>query len=436
MNSYTEFRDSGIEWIGEIPSSWDVQKVKHCCHVTLGKMLTPNDKGGMSKGPYLRSQNVQDGGLDLKDVNEMWFSNREITSLGLATNDLLVTEGGQVGRTALWNGSIKPCYFQNSLIRIRTFNGDQKFFLYLFQTWFHKGYFDSVVNRVSIPHLTKEKLSEIRVLCPGLEEQKKISRYLDRKTYLIDSLIEKISLKIELLKEQRTSLINQCVTKGLDPDIGMRDSGVGWIGTVPSHWELIKLKYIVSCNTEVLANKTDPNYEFTYIEISDVDYFEGISYKKNRIAFSDSPSRARRVLRKGDVIISTVRTYLRAIGLINRHDDLIGSTGFCVLRSSKKISEGYLSYAVRSEWFISDVVSNSDGVSYPAINPSDLVDLKITLPPQGEQILISNYLDKKTSQIDSLIGKEAKRIELLKEYRQSLISNVVTGKVRVMKEMI
>ena len=176
MNRYPEYKNSGVEWIGKIPIHWEEKKVKHCCCVTLGKMLTPEDKGEMSKGSYLRSQNVQDGSLDLSEVKEMWFSDKEASSLELKTNDLLVNEGGQVGRSALWDGSIKPCYFQNSLNRVRPFNGNQKFFLYLFQSYFHKGYFDSVVDRVSIPHLTKEKLLEIKVLYPSLDEQKIISK--------------------------------------------------------------------------------------------------------------------------------------------------------------------------------------------------------------------------------------------------------------------
>ena len=207
-----EMKDSGVEWIDKIPAHWEEKKVKHCCHVTLGKMLTPEDKGGMFKSSYLRSQNVQDGWLDLNDVKEMWFSDQEASLLELETNDLLVNEGGQVGRSALWDGSIKPCYFQNSLNRVRPFNGDQFFFLYLFQSYFHKGYFDSIVDRVSIPHLTKEKLLEIKILCPSLKEQKIISKHLDKKTSQIDSLIEKETRRIELLKEYRQSLISNVVT--------------------------------------------------------------------------------------------------------------------------------------------------------------------------------------------------------------------------------
>ena len=215
-----------------------------------------------------------------------------------------------------------------------------------------------------------------------------------------------------------------------------QDSGIEWIGEIPSHWDCKKLKYLVTYNTETLDENTDPNYEFHYVEIGDVDYLDGVSISQ-KINFSGSPSRARRIVKTKDVIISTVRTYLRAIGVVPEVDDVICSTGFCVLRDrSGYLDQDFLSFTVKSEWFISEVIGNSYGVSYPAINSSELVELKITLPPLDEQKLISYHLDKKTSQIDSLINKIEKKIELLKEYRQSLISSAVTGKLRITEEMI
>ena len=205
-----------------------------------------------------------------------------------------------------------------------------------------------------------------------------------------------------------------------------KETGFEWISEIPKHWEIKKLKHLVSYNTETLSENTDPDYRFHYIEIGDVDYIEGVSIN-GKITFNSSPSRARRVVKTKDVVVSTVRTYLRAIGVIPELDDVVCSTGFCVLRDrTGLLDQDFLSYSVRSEWFISKVISNSYGVSYPAINSSELVEVKIVLPPLHEQKLISRYLDKKAGQIDSLIEKIQKKIKLLKEQRTSLINQCVT----------
>ena len=428
MNRYLEYVSSESYWFDEVPSHWEKTRNKF---IFYSDKSTVGDKWG-----EFDLLTMGKGGVRLRDMDGRGkfpesFENYQIVK----PNQLIfcLFDMDETPRTVGFSnlpGMITSAYDVFSCKN----NVNPKFVNYFYQS------IDDVKGlRPYYTGLRKvvrpDAFMAIPIYIPPINEQNLISNYLDKKISQIDSLIEKIEQKIELLKEQRTSLINQCVTKGLDPDVEMKDSGVEWIGEMLNHWELKKLKYIVSYNTEALTDKTDPNYEFTYIEISDVDYIDGISYR-NKTVFSDSPSRARRVLRKGDVVISTVRTYLRAVGLIDCEDNLIGSTGFCVLRNSKKVSGKYLSYAVRSEWFISDVISNSDGVSYPAINSSDLVNLKVTLPPLNEQIEIENILDAEIERSDDLISKETKRIELLKEYRQSLISNVVTGKMRITEEMI
>ena len=206
----------------------------------------------------------------------------------------------------------------------------------------------------------------------------------------------------------------------------MKGSSVEWIDKIPKLWKVKKLKHLVSYNDDTLGANTNPDYEFHYIEISDVDYIDGIKINE-KIRFEDSPSRARRVVRPHDVIVSTVRTYLRAIGVFPDIKDGVCSTGFCVLRGNiEELDQEFLSYSVRSEWFISEVIGNSYGVSYPAINSSELVELKIAVPPKEEQKLISRYLGKKTEQIDSLIEKIQKKIKFLKEQRTSLINQCVT----------
>ncbi len=432
MNRYPNYTGTGIEWIGEIPLGWKCIKLKY---ITTPKrelsedgtetLLSVTEDNGIVPRSQIRSNEDH---LSRSDDLRGYLKVQE----GDLVNNIMLVWKRALG-VSKYDGIVSPAY---SVFAFKK-GMNSNYFHYLLRSdeyiaEFRRNSTGIVDSRL---RLYDDSFGRVFSHVPPLQEQILISNYLNKKTSQIDSLIEKIQQKIELLKEQRTSLINQCVTKGLNPDVEMKDSGVEWIGEIPKHWELKKLKYIVSYNTETLTDKTDPSYEFTYVEIGDVDYIDGISYK-SKIAFLDSPSRARRVLRNGDVIISTVRTYLRAIGLIDREDDLIGSTGFCVLRSSKEVSSKYLSYAVRSEWFISDVISNSEGVSYPAINSSDLVNLKVIFPPLNEQIEIENTLDVEIKISNDLISKETKRIELLKEYRQSLISNTVTGKIRVTEDMI
>ncbi|MEW1857000.1 restriction endonuclease subunit S [Pseudarthrobacter oxydans] len=185
------------------------------------------------------------------------------------------------------------------------------------------------------------------------------------------------------------------------------------------------IKYVTTFNDEVLPESFDPDGLIDYIEISDIDSYSGIT-GSTTLKFSEAPSRARRVIRADDVLISTVRTYLRAIASTDRaHDGYIASTGFCVLRPSK-VHPGFLKYAASSPEFVEEVIARSTGISYPAINATDLVRLSIPVPCQKQQANIAEFLDRETTQIDDLIGKQERLIELLTEKRQGVISQAVT----------
>jgi type I restriction enzyme S subunit len=197
---------------------------------------------------------------------------------------------------------------------------------------------------------------------------------------------------------------------------------------VPEHWDIKRLKYVSSCNDESLPETTDPDYEMLYVDISSVSRIEGITTKEE-MSFEDAPSRARRRVRDGDTIVSTVRTYLRAIAPIeNAEDNLIVSTGFAVLRPLS-IFSGYLSLFLQSHFVVESIVARSVGVSYPAINASDIRDISITIPPLSEQHDIVDRIREATSQIGALQTKNKQSITLLREYRSSLIHHAVTGKI-------
>ena len=432
MNRYAEYKESGLNWIGKIPSHWEIKKLKRVSEIETGTTPPTINENYYNDGttPWVKPEN-------LNGMTSIKFTTRKLTELGveksrlLRANTVLVCGIGTIGKFGFatepvcTNQQINGITFYEEIVCSR-------FGLYLISSMVDE--FKRISEKVVVSILTKTRQQNCSIAFPSLNEQFSICQYLDKKTFQIDSLIEKIERKIELLIEQRTTLISQCVTKGLDPNVQMKDSGVEWIGEIPIDWSTTPLKYVVSSNDEVLSENTNPGCEFRYIEISDVNQFSGIGPGK-KLSFSISPSRARRILRENDVLISTVRTYLRAIGTVRKcRGNLIGSTGFCVLRATQRILPSFLSYIVNSEQFVASVVSNSVGVSYPAINSSDLVNLKSVLPSLHEQAQISQYLDQKTSRIDSLSNKLQRKIELLKEYRQSLISNVVTGKVKVTED--
>ncbi len=205
-----------------------------------------------------------------------------------------------------------------------------------------------------------------------------------------------------------------------------KDSGIQWLGEVPEYWELIKLKYITKINQESLPETTSKNSVIKYVDIGSVSFENGIvDYEK--FTFKNSPSRARRKAEAGDTIVSTVRTYLKAIDYINAEkSNYIFSTGFAIIHPNKSIHPLFLTNVIRSNFFTNQVDINSKGMSYPAINSSDLAKLYLLRPPKEEQVKIANFLDKTTAQIDEAIKQKEELINLLKERRQVLIHKAVT----------
>ena len=204
-----------------------------------------------------------------------------------------------------------------------------------------------------------------------------------------------------------------------------KDTDVEWLNEVPTHWRVERLKHVATLNDETLSESTDPNFAMEYIDIGSVDPVKGIIGTET-LSFADSPSRARRVVRDGDVIVSTVRTYLRAIAPIEHPPiNMIVSTGFAVVRP-KIIHTKFAFFLFRSSYFVERVVANSTGVGYPAINASEIGCFSICVPSIDEQHAIARFLDRETPKIDTLVAKKERLIELLKERRSALITRAVT----------
>lgn len=204
-----------------------------------------------------------------------------------------------------------------------------------------------------------------------------------------------------------------------------KDSGVDWLGEVPAHWEVKRLKNVCNINQNTLPETANKSLEFEYVDIGSVTFENGI-IQTEKFTFKDAPSRARRLAKTGDTIISTVRTYLKAIDFVDEpKSNFVYSTGFAVL-SPIKINSKFLSTIVKSDSFTNQVDAYSKGMSYPAINSTDLGRLHILIPPLPEQTRIAAFLDRKTAQIDTAIAQKERLIELLKERRQIIIQNAVT----------
>jgi type I restriction enzyme S subunit len=205
-----------------------------------------------------------------------------------------------------------------------------------------------------------------------------------------------------------------------------KPSGADWLGDIPAHWEVRRLKFVASINPDSLPETTPKDYAFEYIDIGNVSS-DGRVSAIQEYTFETAPTRARRKVQAGDTIISTVRTYLQAIAFIEDYlSNYIVSTGFAVLRPKENFHSRFLYYLVRSQVFVDAVMAHSSGVSYPAIAPTSLAGLWGLLPPLAEQRAIAEYLDRETAQIDALIAKKRALIDLLECQRTALISHAVT----------
>jgi len=282
--------------------------------------------------------------------------------------------------------------------------------------------------------LYDDDFGDIPSVIPPLQEQQQIVDYLDKKTSKIDKLIEKTEQKIELLKEQRTSLINTTVTKGLDPNVEMKDSGVDWIGEIPSGWILVSIKRLCSIKRGSSPRPIDnPDYfdvngEFSWVRIADVSsserYLENTKQQLSELGSSLSTKRY-----PGDLFLSIAGTVGKPIITKIKcciHDGFVWFDGL-------SINQEFLYYVFSVGQCFKGLGKMGTQLN---LNTDTVGLVKIPLMDIQEQQEIVDYLDKETSKIDKLVDIESKRIILLKEYRQTLISEVVTGKVDVRNEVL
>ena len=443
---YPAYKDSGIVWLGKIPAHWTVTRLKSFATVQLSNV----DKKSKEGEDKVRLCNYVDVYYNERIDKRIEFmpataTSEQIRRFSLQSGDVLITKDSEtwtdIAVPAVVSEDLPSVLCGYHLAHIRPGQHCIGGFLSrLFAAIGPRDQYHISANGITRFGLTGDSVRAGVFALPPLPEQRAIAAFLDRETARIDALVDKKERLIELLQEKRAALISHAVTRGLpadaaaqaglDSDVPTKVSGVEWLGEIPANWEIKRLKYLATVNDEALPETTDPGMEIAYVDIGNVDSIQGITDVEVMV-FEDAPSRARRVVRRGDVIVSTVRTYLRAVAQIETTDgNLIVSTGFAVLRP-RQMDYGYVAYVATAPYFVERVVAHSVGVSYPAINPSELTCLDIILPPLDEQCAIAAFLDRETAKIDTLTTKVREAIERLKELRVALISAAVTGEIDV-----
>ena len=286
--------------------------------------------------------------------------------------------------------------------------------------------------RSSRLRLYPNQFLDIALIQPPRIEQDQIVAYLRAQDAHIARFIKAKRDLIAVLNEQKLRIVDHNVTRGLDASVAFKPSGIEWVGDVPEHWSVKPLKRWVHLNASTLGEKTDPDFEFRYLDIGSVKTGQ-LAKELERLRFENAPSRARRVLQRGDTIISTVRTYLKAIWYVNEEaDDLIASTGFAVLTPGKDVEPEYLGYVIQSTGFVNLVTANSIGIAYPAIAETVLGRFPVVMPSTlEEQQAILAHIETESAPLDQAIEQALTEIKLIREYRDRQIADVVTGQVDV-----
>lgn len=430
MKKYQSYRDSGVEWIGEIPSNWILTKFKYVSKLYTGNSLNDNQKElyeseNLDDLPYVSSKDIDVNYRCVNYENGIRIPKEDNPlKIGKSGGFLLCVEGGSSGRKMVFLEQDvcfvnKLCYFESEQVSkfqyyyIQSSNFQFKFKLSL----------TGLIGGVSI-----STLRDFELPLPPLPEQQQIVSFLDRKTQQIDDLIQHKEKKIELLKEKRTSLINHVVTKGLNPNLEMKDSGVEWIGEIPSHWETSKLKY--SC--EIIYGISPPDTTYNDEGVG-IELINGpVEYSKSDFGYTRSSkwtTDPKKYSKKNSLLFCLRGSTTGRMNIT--HKDVSIGRGVC----SINLKEGEQWFMIYSMFILRIYIQKLiSGSTFPSVTKDDVDNYVICNPSSQEQKQIVDYLNKHINEIDELIELEQNKIQLLKEYRQSLISEVVTGKKRVCNE--
>ncbi|MFC1853459.1 restriction endonuclease subunit S [candidate division CSSED10-310 bacterium] len=435
MKPYPEYKDCSVELLSEIPSNWKTMKLYYFLEkITNGYVGPTRDIMRGSGIPYIQGIHIKGNTVKFTPdgfyyVDEEW-SNKHFRSI-LRENDVLVVQTGSIGEVGIVPSDLDGANC-HALIILRAISGVGygRYLMWLLSSDFGHHSFYSIKTGDILFHLNSTKVKDLGIPIPSLLEQAQIAAYLDHKTHLIDSLIEKKQKQIELLKEYRTALINQAVTKGLNPEVPKKDSGIPAFGNVPTHWPITRNKNLFrEVNERSITGKE---------ELLTVSHITGVTPRseKDVTMFMASTLVGYKLCQPGDLIINTMWAWMGALGTSNNCG--VVSPSYNVYRFKQSSIPKFFDYLVRSPSFVCEIKRFSKGVwsSRLRLYPEYFFEIKVPFPPFSEQEEIVEFLNIKIKKIDNYISQNLKIIDFIKEHRTTLISNVVTGKIDVRDEVL
>lgn len=434
--AYPEYKDSGVQWLGDIPQHWMAVRYKFCTkRVVVGIAEAATHAYADYGVPILRSTNVRENKLDTRGVLYIQdFFAKQNTSKFLFKNDIITVRTGFPGVSAV----IPQCFDKSqcftNLISTPRENYSPEFLSYCLNSSLGKSYFElsgwgSAQKNISVPIL-----QDFPLALPLRNEQLKIVNFITHETVKIDNLIEKQQQLIELLKEKRQAVISHAVTKGLNPDVPMKDSGVEWLGKVPEHWGVMPVKYVcalIKDGTHLPPPRVDNGIPLLSVRniIGGVFQFRD---DDSQISHNDYKSLCSSFIpQKDDVLLAIVGATLGKVALVPEMDSFHIQRSLGVFRTNTLINPQHLSYIFESKDFQNLLWENAGFSAQPGIYLGTLSNFCIPVPPVTEQFKISEIITATVDKLDILISQASQLIGLMQERRTALISAAVTGKIDV-----
>lgn len=424
--AYPEYKDSGAEWLGPIPQHWELKRVKEIANVINGY---PFDSRKFESGkgtPLVR----------IRDINssrtEVGFDGEVPPEALIRDDDILIGMDGDFN-VAMWKGGEAALNQRVACVRANSYTL-KRFIFYTLP--YNMKIVNDLTYFTTVKHLSSTDILKARLALPPIEELAKLVTFLDHETAKIDALIDKQQKLIKLLKEKRQALISHAVTKGLNPDAPMRDSGVEWLGKVPAHWGKSSLGFecIVKARLGWKGLKAEEYVDEGYIFLAtpnikgiEID-FENVNYiTKER--YEESPEI---MLEVGDVLVTKDGSTTGTSNIVrNLPESTTVNSSIAVIRSLGRINSLYLYYFFVSTYTQNVIKLMQGGMGVPHLFQADLKKFTVLMPSLSEQAEIALNIDQRLPKFDLLIEKAAQTINLLQERRTALISAAVTGKIDV-----
>ncbi len=425
---YESYKDSGVEWLGEVPKHWQHASLRHACRrITDGSHFSPKSvENGKS---YVTVRNLDCGKIDLlgaAKVSPEDFEQLEKAGCRPAINDVLFSKDGTVGKVAIVEDDNFVALSSLAIISPMIGKLAPKFLFYFLQSANGEKQIESLYAGAALRRITLDAIVGIWLPLPELSEQSTIAAFLDRETAKIDALIAEQHRLIELLKEKRQSVISHAVAKGLNPNAPMKDSGVEWLGDVPEHWELKATKRLFRLVVEPAPDDNDHELLSIYTAIG-VRPRKELEEKGNKATTTNGYW----MVKKGDLIVNKLLAWMGAIGISNY--DGVTSPAYDILRQRLPLEPRYYDFLFRCGVCFSEFRRYSRGIMDMRLRLyfDELGQLYMPYPSKVEQNEIVSFLESELDKFDPLIAETQLAISLLQERRTALISAAVTGKIDV-----